>query len=219
MFKRYIEVAHKTEGFIDIYTIQAFTSKQALKKLRNKFNISEKDCNFTFKEMYWHEVQQYYSQNKSRDKVLLHQNHLRNKLNASNSNHPLNTTKLVEHLNNINLENLINIANDLLSEYLRFTRQAFLTGTIEELYIQYLIGSVADYIEELPNAIANTNNFSNLSHKEYLVKEITSSLRDMVNYFDVIKNEVELRNHPDLYRLFSDLEFFFDLIQRENNVV
>lgn len=219
MFKRYIAVFNSKGEFLNIHATNALTTKLAKKRISKKLNLVTDDI--SLKELSWSDIEQIYEQKQKEAKKLTLEKEIKAKLNSSSNASPqVDKSKLVKHFTNLDLEILLNIATDLLWQYHKLTRNAFLKGSLEKnIYTQYLIGVMADSIENLPHAINNSKN-----NKEYLIEEITKYLSEIVNYFNAMKNDSQIQSAfhqlwDDIKMILSENKFFFDLLlQRREEV-
>lgn len=216
MFKRYIAVFNSKGEFLSIHATNALTTKLAKKRISKKLNIHINlvSDDISLKELSWSDIEQIYEQKQKEEKMLTLEKEIKAKLNSSSNASPqVDKSKLVKHFTNLDLEILLNIATDLLWQYHKLTRNAFLKGSLEKnIYTQYLIGVMADSIENLPHAINNSKN-----NKEYLIEEIAKYLSEIVNYFNAMKNDSQIQSAfyqlwDDIKMILSENEFFFDLL-------
>lgn len=198
-----------------LFKVRAFKKLGAIEKAAALLEQVDKSLvvRYNFSSLNTKEVESMYEEQLMHTADTLAETNAISQFNKMNMVYEFYDGRLKSYLRDCSISQLQDTVEDVHKDYLQLVRNLFLTNKMDRTSIQYIIGVMADSLDDLSNIDENFDQLSEADTHEYLVGKIATYFKEIAGIFLVIRDNSSLQI-SDLMKLAEKYEAYFNHIDK-----
>lgn len=178
-----------------LFKVRAFKKLAAIEKAAAMLGQVDKNLiiRYHFSSMDTKEVESMYEEQMKFTAETLAETECIAQFNQMNMIYEFYDGRLKSYLREYSIFQLQEMAGNIHKDYLELVRNLFLKNKMDRTSIQYIIGVMADSLEDVNNVDENFNQLSEADTHEHLVEKIATYYKEIAGIFLVIRDNTSLQ--------------------------